>query len=122
MERTAESKHARGEVWAQQDAARTVADATDGVPPMWMVGRGHEQPSSAEEAHWKENTGRAAARIMRLNADNKTFTRVPISMLTQEIERRGGFSDRTRAAFYTEVAASLVAKANERCHEHGLDV
>ena len=87
-----------------------------------MVGRGHEHTSSAGEAYWKDDARRAAARIVRLDVDNKTFARMPISTLTREIERQGGFSDRTCAAFYTEVTASLVAKANKRCHKRGLGV
>ena len=71
---------------------------------------------------WKKDVRSATARILRLNAEDMTFVRAPISTLTREIERRGGISGRTWAAFYTDVLASLVAKVNVRCRERKLDV
>ena len=99
-------------------AARTIV--TPIVPPVWMDNRESEdhdglEHSGEHDAQWKKNVRSAARRIVRLKADNKHFVRVPISTLTQEMERRGGISSRTRAAFYTEVAANLVARASERC-------
>ena len=83
---------------------------------------GRSTDNREEKPHWEEDMKRASKRIVRLNAEDVTFARVPVSTLTQEIERHGGVSNQNMAAFYAAVAASLVVRVNRRYSKHKLDL